>query len=290
MIKDNELKESIDNYLISRGLRYANKTKKQLVWLLNKNTYTSKSIISELEKTRLFFELRGYQFIRDCSSNYLRQFNTGSKVELRPKIAGIQDYKDNNIEGNFAELIYCTRFNDCEDTSRHYPGFFMLGLHSFKVDKIPSLLFHLETVVDFFRSKGITNIYWDSWTDGHYKGNCIEFFKDDIEIANLVFIKRDDRIIIDLGIGWERYCNLVGLSLPTREVLLTLTNILFYLNNLKPGRRGIEDNIKRVVRITRSEDLSENVDKAIEYWLDHTLEDLRPKKKEIIEYLQQILR
>jgi len=283
MISTFNLKKLLSSFILSRGLV---ETEEGFSWT-NSLLVDSKdtSLETHHQKVLLFFKLRGYSFNPDSSDRYL--------VDGIPKIAGIQYYNNQKIVSSMIDLLYCTRFKDLEDDGTHFPGFFMLGIHKEISSGEEEILFHFETVLDFLKEKGINRLIWDTWSDGRNKGPCIEFYHQDLEIGNLVFITENEEKllenpIIDLGIGWERYCKLMNVNLPSRAVLITLVSALAVINNLKPGRRGLEDNIKRVFRITPFDNLEENLEKALTYWRNNTLEDLQPSFSLILAKLKRI--
>jgi len=283
MILDSILKKEITDFLINRGLE---QTQEGFSWnnpLTYENTDTLKS---ELERTKLFFNIRNYNFISDTINGYL--------IKGKPKIAGIQAYSKSHTQ-SFLDLFYCTRFEDLMNDQSHYPGFFMLGLHSFHVKNTTQILFHLESIFDFFNDKGINRLVWDRWSDGISTGSSIEFYHDELEIGNMVFITEKNglllsQVIIDIGIGWERYLGLVSVEIPSREVLLVLTCIISFLNGLKPGRRGVSDNIKRIYRITPLKNLDLNIEEACKYWLENTSEQILEDKKKLSLSLYEFIK
>jgi len=91
----------------------------------------------------------------------------------------------------------------------------------------------------FYSKYGIKVVLSDDckWTDGDIGGYCTEFFKDDIEIGNIVNPNGD---CIDVGFGLERLEMFVNKKTFTKEQILveTIQKIIdsgYYPSNVKQG-------------------------------------------------------
>ena len=129
--------------------------------------------------------------------------------------AGMQQFKErfkSDETGTQANIQSCIRLNDLEEIGdgTHFLYFDMIGLFSFRTMQLQTAVdFWMEFVEDVLEIKvDYVTIHpdkmedWKSlydnydvevrseeeckWTDGDIGGYCTEFFKDDVEIGNIV--------------------------------------------------------------------------------------------------------
>jgi alanyl-tRNA synthetase len=161
--------------------------------------------------------------------------------------AGMQQFKEkfkSEETGTLANVQSCIRLNDLEEIGdgTHYLYFDMIGLFSFRTLTVQqSVDFWMEFVEDILGIKvDYVTIHpdkmeaWKSlyenydvevrpdeeckWTDGQIGGYCTEFFKDDVEIGNIV---NPLGTCIDVGFGLQRLSMFVnGKNEETREEIL----------------------------------------------------------------------
>ena len=161
--------------------------------------------------------------------------------------AGMQQFKakfKSDETGTQANIQSCIRLNDLEEIGdgTHFLYFDMVGLFSFRTMSIQTAVdFWMEFVEDVLEIKvDYVTIHpdkmeeWRSlydnydvevrseeeckWTDGDIGGYCTEFFKDDVEIGNIV---NPLGTCIDAGFGLQRLDMFVnGSNEETREAIL----------------------------------------------------------------------
>lgn len=181
--------------------------------------------------------------------------------------AGMQQFKDKftdiGYKNTIANLQPCIRMNDYDEIGdgTHFLYFNMIGLFSFREMTIKQAIrFWLEFLsklgltpdyvtvhsdreywADYYNEFGITNIVIDdencTWTDGEIGGYCTEFFKNGIEIGNIVNPLDN---CIDVGFGLERLEMLVnGVNHTKEEILknsaMKIINSGYYPSNTKQG-------------------------------------------------------
>ena len=161
--------------------------------------------------------------------------------------AGMQQFKDkfkSDETGTLANVQSCIRLNDLEEIGdgTHYLYFDMIGLFSFRTMTVQEAVdFWMEFVEEVLQIKvDYVTIHpdkfeeWKSlydnynvevraddeckWTDGQIGGYCTEFFKDDVEIGNIV---NPLGTCIDVGFGLQRLNMFVnGVNDETPEEIL----------------------------------------------------------------------
>ena len=161
--------------------------------------------------------------------------------------AGMQQFKakfKSDETGTQANIQSCIRLNDLEEIGdgTHFLYFDMVGLFSFRTMSIQTAVdFWMEFVetvleikVDYVTIHPDKMEEWRSlydnydvevrseeeckWTDGDIGGYCTEFFKDDVEIGNIV---NPLGTCIDAGFGLQRLDMFVnGSNEETREAIL----------------------------------------------------------------------
>lgn len=174
-----------------------------------------------------------------------------------------KQFSDLTYSNTFSNIQTCLRLNDLNEIgdSTHYLIFHMLGLFSFRQWSVPktidfwmSFLDSIDLLPDFvtihpekyekwkhFYSNYQVEIREDSecqWNDGNIGGYCTEFYKNNVEIGNIV---NTIDTCIDVGFGGERILNLKNLlPIPSKSEILKetsqyLINSGIVLGNNKQG-------------------------------------------------------
>jgi len=168
--------------------------------------------------------------------------------------SGMQHFKSlySNIDykNTFTNIQKCLRLNDWQEIGdgTHYLNFEMIGFFSFRewslketIDFMWSFLKKINITPDYVTIhpdkyndwKGLYDEYnieikMDDeciWSDGSIGGYCTEFYKDDIEIGNIV---NTLDTCIDVGFGLERLLQ-VSNSLKSKTKLEILEDTAFTL-------------------------------------------------------------
>ncbi len=228
--------------------------------------------------------------------------------------AGMQQFKSKFKSPNgstIGNIQPCLRLNDFDQIGdgTHFLYFNMMGLFSFK-DK--SVQWTIDFWLDFLNSINVVPDYFtihpdkkdwikyypncdvrlDSeciWSDGDIGGYCTEFYKNGIEIGNIVNPLGES---IDVGFGLERLEIFHGLTRSKEDILresvIKIVNSGYRPGNLKQGyvlrkllrecfRNNItidhefyHDEVKRQEKIVqRYNKLKDrNLDKSPEWWYD----------------------
>lgn len=141
-------------------------------------------------------------------------------------------FSDPQILGTLTNIQKCLRLNDLQEVGdgTHYLTFEMIGFFSFREWSVPktidfffTFLERLNIKVDYvtihpdkieewrpFYSSYSVEIRPDEsckWSDGSIGGYCTEFYKDNIEIGNIV---NPLGTCIDVGFGLERLLQVSG--------------------------------------------------------------------------------
>lgn len=167
----------------------------------------------------------------------------------------MQQYKnlfnDNSYHNTFSNIQRCLRLNDWDEIgdSTHLLTFEMIGLFSFQewtlqksIDFMWSFLSKLNIRPDYVTihpdkynewkhlyDKYNIEIRYDPeciWSDGNTQGYCTEFYKDDVEIGNIVNTLNRS---IDIGFGLERLIQVSGIELKRYTKLEVLENTYYQL-------------------------------------------------------------
>ena len=158
--------------------------------------------------------------------------------------SGMHHYKKQfsnlTYHNTFSNIQSCLRLNDLEEIGdgTHYLIFHMLGLFSFGQWNIPktidfwmSFLESIQLLPDYvtihpdkmndwkhYYSNYSVDIKEDPeciWNDGNIGGYCTEFYKNNVEIGNIV---NTLETCIDVGFGGERILRLKNLLPPTNKI------------------------------------------------------------------------
>ena len=228
--------------------------------------------------------------------------------------SGMQQFKnkfkdpDGTTLGNIQP---CLRLNDFDQIGdgTHFLYFNMMGLFSFKkksvkwtIDFWLEFLKSINIVPDYFTihpdkkewSKFYPNcdVRFDqecTWSDGDINGYCTEFYKNGVEIGNIVNPLGES---IDVGFGLERLEMFHGIVRTKEDILRDTVNKMIisgihpsnikqgyilrkvlrecYKNNIEIDHQFYDDEIKRQDKIiTRYNKLKDrNLDKSPEWWYD----------------------
>ena len=177
--------------------------------------------------------------------------------------AGMQQYKplfsDPSYIGTVANSQACLRMGDLDEIGdgTHFLHFTMLGLFSFReltvgdaIDFWIEFLGTLGLVPDHVtihpdRLEDWTPLYRDripivpddecTWSDGNVSGYCTEFYKDGIEIGNIV---NPLGTCIDVGFGAERLDMILN-GTPPDDALTTLRDTVMRIveSGYRPGNK-----------------------------------------------------
>ena len=162
--------------------------------------------------------------------------------------AGMQQFKssfkDLEHKGTISNIQSCLRLNDIDEIGdgNHLLYFNMIGLFSFRDWSVPQTI---DFWIEFLYKIGITpdyvtispdkpewSTYYDKhnievrfddeciWTDGDIGGYCTEFYKDGLEIGNIV---NPLGTCIDVGFGLDRINMVLNKEIKTKEETLKET-------------------------------------------------------------------
>ena len=194
--------------------------------------------------------------------------------------AGMQQFKkafkDKSItQYSKANIQSCLRLNDLDiiGDGTHFLYFNMMGLFSFRGMTVPQAI---DFWILFLSKVGIKVDYvtihpdkpeWAEyyrlydlevrfdpeciWSDGELSGYCTEFYKDDIEIGNIVNICGD---CIDVGFGLERLDMVINSGQPGWRPmsdidLLTITIEKLLNEGVVPGNKQHGYVLRRLMRL-----------------------------------------
>jgi alanyl-tRNA synthetase len=178
--------------------------------------------------------------------------------------AGMQQYKkqfSSDCTGTISNIQTCIRLKDLDEIGdgTHYLSFGMMGLFSFRewslkraIDfwmgflcdtlglEIDYVTIHPDRMSDW---KGLYSEYPVEiradeecvWTDGEIGGYCTEFFKNDIEVGNIV---NPLETCIDAGFGLERIQSFfTDLNPPSKQEILIDACSKILLSGFYPGNK-----------------------------------------------------
>jgi len=189
--------------------------------------------------------------------------------------AGMQQFKslfkDPTYTGTTSNIQSCLRLNDIDEIGdgSHLLYFNMIGLFSFRDwDVSKAINFWMEFLdrigiqpdyitihpdkpewVEFYKSYNV-EIRFDKeceWSDGEIGGYCTEFFKDGIEIGNIV---NPLGTCIDVGFGLERLEMILNKLGKSKEQTLNDTVIKIIESGFKPSHYGEGYVLKKLLRMS----------------------------------------
>lgn len=190
-----------------------------------------------------------------CSSGMQKHKNLFSDVDYKETIADIQS---------------CIRLNDVNEIGdgTHLLYFNMIGLFSFRqmsmkdaVDFFIEWLSTIGIIPDYLTihpdkeewkqlSSNIEFKYDDEciWSDGNIGGYCLEFYKDGIEIGNIV---NTLGTCIDTGFGLERIEMILNKSKQENDEEILEETILKIINSdIKPSGKLQGSILRKLIRLT----------------------------------------
>jgi len=203
--------------------------------------------------------------------------------------AGMQQFKskfkDLSYKGSISNIQSCLRLNDIEEIGdgTHLLYFNMIGLFSFRE---LSLSETIDFWIEFLNKIGIIPDYvtihpnklnWGEWykkhnveirideeckwTDGEIGGYCTEFYKNGIEIGNIVNTMDN---CIDVGFGLERIEMVLNGKGKSKEETLTQTILKIIESGFKPTYNKQGSLLRRLLRIC----YLQNIEINHQYYLD----------------------
>jgi alanyl-tRNA synthetase len=216
--------------------------------------------------------------------------------------AGMQQFKskfkDLDHKGTLSNIQPCIRLNDLDEIGdgTHLLYFNMIGFFSFREKTLQDVI---QFWMEFLTRIGIKPDYvtihpdkvsewnkyytqynfpikWDDqckWTDGDIGGYCTEFYKDGIEIGNIVNPLGD---CIDVGFGLERLEMVLGNSRNSREETLRETVLKIIESGFKPSHTGGGYILRKLLRTLYKDGIK----------LDHPLyeDEVLRQQKNILKY------
>ena len=189
--------------------------------------------------------------------------------------AGMQQFKskfsDLNYKGTISNIQPCIRLNDIDEIGdgTHLLYFNMIGLFSFREKTVQEMIhfwmeflnrigikpdyvtIHPDKIIEWspYYSDYNIPIKWDDqckWTDGEIGGYCTEFYKDNVEIGNIVNPLGD---CIDVGFGLERLELVLGGEKQTKYEILKETVLKIIESEIKPSHTGSGYVLKKLLGI-----------------------------------------
>lgn len=179
-------------------------------------------------------------------------------------------FKDKSYRGTISNIQSCLRLNDIEEIGdgSHLLYFNMIGLFSFRqlsvvetidfwmefLDKIGIMpdyvTIHPDKInwKEFYRKYNI-EVKMDegcTWSDGEMGGYCTEFYKNGIEIGNIVNTLGD---CIDVGFGLERLEMILNGEYRTKEETIRETIIKIIECGFKPTYNKQGSLLRKLLRI-----------------------------------------
>jgi alanyl-tRNA synthetase len=188
-------------------------------------------------------------------------------------------FKDPKYKGTISNVQSCLRLNDLEEIGdgSHLLYFNMIGLFSFREMSIKeSIDFWIEFLnkigiipdyvtihpdkkdwIDYYTEYGFQIKFDDQciWTDGEIGGYCTEFYKDGIEIGNIVNPLGD---CIDVGFGLERLELVINKNIKTKEETLSETIDKLIESGFKPGNNKQGYILRKLLRICQKDGIKIN--------------------------------
>ena len=188
--------------------------------------------------------------------------------------AGMQQFKsffkDENHKGTISNIQSCLRLNDIDEIGdgTHLLYFNMIGFFSFRDWSVTQAI---DYWMGFLKRIGITPDYitihpdkseWSKfydkygvevrideeciWSDGEIGGYCTEFYKDDIEIGNIV---NPLGTCIDVGFGLERIEMVLNNTPKSKEDTLKETVFKMIESGFAPGNNKQGYILKKLLRL-----------------------------------------
>lgn len=179
-------------------------------------------------------------------------------------------YSDITYHNTFTNIQQCLRINDLDEIGdgTHFLCFEMIGIYSFRewslqqtIDFMYSFLLKLNIIPDYVTIHPDKYIEWnylydkydieirqDSeciWSDGNIGGYCTEFYKNEVEIGNIV---NTMGTCIDVGFGLERLLEVTGsLTKKNKLQILEDTCLLLLNSGISIGNNKQEYILKKLI-------------------------------------------
>jgi alanyl-tRNA synthetase len=180
------------------------------------------------------------------------------------------NFKDENYKGTISNIQSCLRLNDIDEIGdgTHLLYFNMIGFFSFREWTVPKTI---DYWMEFLNLIGIKPDYvtihptkpeWGEWykkydvevrfdeeckwTDGDIGGYCTEFYKDDIEIGNIV---NPLGTCIDVGFGLERLEMVLDNQIVSKEDTLKESIMKIIESGFKPGNNKQGYILRKLLRL-----------------------------------------
>lgn len=180
-------------------------------------------------------------------------------------------FKDPFYQGTCSNIQPCIRLNDLTEIGDgiHYLYFNMIGFFSFREMTVGNTInFWFEFLSELNIHPDYVTIHPDKldewsifyldknveirtdvnclWSDGDIGGYCTEFYKNDIEIGNIVNPLGD---CIDVGFGLERLELILGINSHSREEILKLTVDKIIDSGFRPSNTGGGYVLRKLLRM-----------------------------------------
>jgi len=178
-------------------------------------------------------------------------------------------FKDLNYKGTISNIQSCIRLNDLDEIGdgSHLLYFNMIGLFSFRDISVKNAI---DFWIEFLYTIGINPDYvtihpdkmleWSKfysdikiredadciWSDGDIGGYCTEFYKNGIEIGNIV---NPLDTCIDVGFGLERLQYVLGTKQGSEIEILSETILKIIESGYKPSNLKQGYVLRKLLRI-----------------------------------------
>ena len=210
------------------------------------------------------------------------------------------NFKDENYIGTKSNIQSCLRLNDIDEIGdgSHLLYFNMIGLFSFRDWTVPK---SIDFWMNFLNRIGIKPDWvtihpdkpdwrdwyqkWNvevrldegcTWSDGEISGYCTEFYKDNIEIGNIV---NPLGTCIDVGFGLERLEMILTGKSKSKEETLKETIDKLIVSGFKPGFNKQGYVLRKLLRLCQQEKIT----------IEHQyFEDEFKRQEKILQKWQQL--
>lgn len=179
-------------------------------------------------------------------------------------------FQDPAARGTVANIQACLRLNDLDEIGdgTHLLHFDMMGLFSFREMSVKDAVdFWFEVLDDVGLPPDTVTIHPDRldawrplydgrsvliapdpdcvWSDGEQGGYCTEFYRDGVEIGNIVNTGGD---CIDVGFGLDRLALMLGEPPPDRLTVLQQGILRIIESGYRPGPKRQGYVLRRLLR------------------------------------------
>lgn len=186
-------------------------------------------------------------------------------------------FTDSESPKTLTDIQHCLRLNDLDEIGdgTHYLDFHMLGLFSFNqmtlqeaVDFWMDFCHHIDVIPDTVTihpdkqewkslySRYNVNVVLDPecvWSDGNIGGYCTEFYKDGVEIGNIVNTLGQH---IDCGFGMERLESFyTGTEIISKNEILERTIRVLIDSDVIPSNTGRGYVLRKLIRMGLNDDI-----------------------------------